>query len=75
MMLSLALAPLTSSDSGSPPRSTARCSLDPGLARSAGGRGAPGPRAWISGWPLALVDLVEVGVGGVFERLQEVLLN
>src|SRR5215207_3006473 len=36
MMLSLVLAPVTSSDSGSPPPSAARCSLDPGLARSTG---------------------------------------
>src|SRR5437773_7862162 len=34
--LSLVLAPVTSSDSGSPPPSTARCSLDPRLARSTG---------------------------------------
>ena len=35
-MLSLVLAPVTSTDSGSPPPSTARCSLEPGLARSTG---------------------------------------
>src|SRR5215211_6465261 len=34
--LSLVLAAVTSSDSGSPPPSTARCSLDPRLARSTG---------------------------------------
>ena len=34
--LSLVLAPVTSSASGRPPPSTARCSLDPGLARSTG---------------------------------------
>src|SRR5829696_6202762 len=34
--LSLVLAPVTSTDSGSPLPSTARCSLDPALARSTG---------------------------------------
>src|SRR5829696_7442370 len=72
--LSLVLAAVTSSDSGSPPPSTAKCSLDPPLARSTGfaPHRSPPDRAQAEG---VHADPRPVQLTGLAELVQQQLLE